>query len=82
MQFRTTEPIQKSIPMKTTLDLPPKLIDEAMRAGNCRTKTAAIVLALEQFIRVEKLARLRAMRGSMPGFSLDLDTLRGRACKA
>jgi Arc/MetJ family transcription regulator len=82
LQSETTESIQTSIPMKTTLDLPPELIDEAMRAGNCGTKTAAIVLALQQFVRLQKLSRLRAMRGSMPGFSLDLDTLRGRACKA
>jgi len=64
--------------MKTTLDLPPKLIDEAMRTGKCGTKTETIILALQCFVRQEKLSRLRSMRGSMPGFSLDLDMLRGR----
>ena len=68
--------------MKTTLDLPSDLLDAAMRAGGCDTKTGTIVLALEQLVRREKLARLRAMRGTMPDLSLDLDILRGRKCKA
>jgi hypothetical protein len=68
--------------MKTTLDLPSDLLDAAMRAGGCGTKTGTIILALEQLVRREKLARLRAMRGTMPDLSLDLDTLRGRKCKA
>lgn len=64
--------------MKTTLDLPTDLLDEAMRLGKCDTKTATIIRALEQLIRSVKLANLRAMRGTMPDFSLDLDTLRAR----
>ena len=55
------------------------LLDEAMKLGKCPTKTATIVVALEQMIRSAKLARLRQMRGAIPDFSLDLDTLRGRA---
>ena len=66
------------VTMKTTLDLPVKLLDEAMKLGKCPTKTATIVVALEQMIRSAKLARLRQMRGAIPDFSLDLDTLRGR----
>lgn len=68
--------------MKTTLDLPDGLLDEAVRIGKRGTKTATIVLALQELIRREKLARLQSMRGSMPGFHLDLDVLRARACKA
>ena len=41
--------------MKTTLDLPVDLLEEAMRAGRCPTKTATIVMALEQLgINLEK----------------------------
>lgn len=65
--------------MKTTLDLPVDLLDEAMKAGNCPTKTATIIVALERMVRAAKLARLREMRGAIPDFSLDLDVLRGRA---
>ena len=68
--------------MKTTLDLPSNLLEEAMRVGKCNTKTGTIILALEQLIRREKIARLRQFRGSMPDFQLDLDSLRGRQCKA
>ena len=68
--------------MKTTLDLPSDLLEEAMRIGKSDTKTGTIILALEQLIRREKIARLRRFRGSMPDFQLDLDTLRGRRCKA
>ena len=64
--------------MKTTLDLPVNLLDEAMKLGKCPTKTATIVVALEHMIRSAKLNRLRQMRGAMPDFSLDMDTLRGR----
>lgn len=64
--------------MKTTLDLPVNLLEEAMRAGRCPTKTATIVMALERMVRSAKLAQLQKMRGTMPDFTLDLDTLRGR----
>lgn len=64
--------------MKTTLDIPVELVKSAMEAGNCRTKTAAIVMALEQMVRMSKLAKLRRMRGSIPDLNLDLDALRSR----
>ena len=64
--------------MKTTLDLPSNLLEAAMRASGCDTKTGTIVLALEQLVRREKLARLRALRGTMPDLAIDIDTLRGR----
>ncbi len=64
--------------MKTTLDLPANLLEEAMKVGKCSTKTATIIRALEQMVRSAKLSRLMAMRGTMPGFSLDLDALRAR----
>ena len=41
--------------MKTTLDLPANLLDEAMRVGKCGTKTATIIRALEQMVRSVKL---------------------------
>jgi hypothetical protein len=64
--------------MKTTLDLPVDLLEEAMKESRCPTKTATIVAALEQLVRSAKLARLQSLRGSIPDFKLDLDTLRGR----
>ena len=64
--------------MKTTFDLPDRLMADAMKTGCGTTKTATIIYALEQLVRTAKLAKLRALRGSMPGFDLNLDTLRGR----
>lgn len=64
--------------MKTTLNLPENLLLQAMKAAKCTTKTAVIVRALEQLVRSEKLAVLRASRGSMPDLKIDLDALRAR----
>lgn len=58
--------------MKTTLDLPVDLLEEAMKESRCPTKTATIVAALEQLVRSAKLARLQSLRGSLPDFKLDL----------
>ena len=64
--------------MKTTLNLPDDLLSQAMKTAKCKTKTAVIVRALEQLVRSEKLAALRASRGSVPDLKIDLDSLRTR----
>ena len=64
--------------MKTTLEIPRGLLDEAMNAGKFSTRTATIVGALEQLVRSIRLVELRNMRGAMPKFDLDLDVLRSR----
>lgn len=64
--------------MKTTFDLPDRLMADAMKTGCGTTKTATIIYALEQLIRANKLAKLRTLRGSMPDFDLNLNALRGR----
>lgn len=63
--------------MRTTLDLPENLLDEAMKLTSTRTKTAVIVLALEELIRKEKIADLKRYKGRIP-LDMDLDTLRDR----
>jgi len=64
--------------MKTTFELPDRLMAAAMKTGVGSTKTATIVYALEQLVRTARIAKLRALRGAMPDFDLDLDVLRGR----
>lgn len=64
--------------MKTTLDIPQDLLNEAMRSGGFPTRTATIIGALEQLIRSVRLEKLRNARGALPRFALDLDTLRSR----
>jgi len=63
--------------MRTTLDLPAPLIDEAMKLSHQRTKTGVIIVALEEFVRKTKLHSLKKYKGKVD-ISLDLDTLRKR----
>jgi hypothetical protein len=63
--------------MRTTLDLPQDLIDEAMKATLIQTKTLLIITALEELIRKSKIAELKKWKGKVD-LSIDLDVLRGR----
>ena len=57
--------------MRTTLDLPEDLINEALEVSGARTKTTTICLALQEYIRLKKTRRLLDYRGKI---DLDLDT--------
>lgn len=63
--------------MRTTLDLPESLLNEAMRVSHQKTKTAAIVTALNDLIRKNKLQQLRTFRGKID-IDLDFNELRKR----
>ena len=63
--------------MRTTLDLPRPLIDEAMKLSHQKTKTAVIIAALEDFVRKSRIQDLRKFRGKVD-LDIDLDTLRSR----
>ncbi|HMP91083.1 MAG TPA: type II toxin-antitoxin system VapB family antitoxin [Kiritimatiellia bacterium] len=64
--------------MRTTLDLPESLLNEAMKASHQKTKTAVIVSALNDLIRKHKLQQLRAFRGKVD-INLDVNRLRKRS---
>ncbi len=64
--------------MRTTLDLPRDLIEEAMRVSNVKTKTALIVQALEDFVRKSKLRKLKGYKGKVD-LDIDLSILRARS---
>ena len=49
--------------MRTTLDLPKDLLDEAMRATHIKTKTQVIITALEELIRKSKISELKKFKG-------------------
>jgi Arc/MetJ family transcription regulator len=66
--------------MRTTLDLPEDLVEEAMKATNIKTKTKVIVAALEQLIRKSKLAEIKNYKGQVD-LDIDLNELRGRKCQ-
>ena len=66
--------------MRTTLDLPKDLIDEAMNATHISTKTQVIVTALEGLIRKSKISGLKEFKGTVD-LGIDMDTIRGRQCR-
>lgn len=63
--------------MRTTLDLPRELVEEAMELTRCKTKTELIKTALESLIRKEKLQELQEYFGKVD-LEIDLDTVRDR----
>jgi len=63
--------------MRTTLDLPRSLIDEAMALSNQKTKTAVIISALEDFVRKSRISDLKRYKGKVD-LDIDLKTLRKR----
>ena len=63
--------------MRTTLDLPDRLVQEAMKASHQRTKTAVIISALQELVRKSRLQGLRDFKGRVD-LDIDLDALRKR----
>lgn len=63
--------------MRTTLDLPERLLDEAMKLSHQRTKTAVIITALEEFVRKNRILGLKRFKGKVD-LDIDLSTLRDR----
>lgn len=63
--------------MRTTLDLPESLIDEAMSLTHVKTKTDLIKLALQNLIQKEKIKDLKNFFGKVD-LEIDLDELRSR----
>lgn len=63
--------------MRTTLDLPQALIEEAMRLTNILTKTDVIKAALHNLIQKEKITGLKKYRGKVD-LKIDLDAMRNR----
>ena len=66
--------------MRTTLDLPEKLLREAMQATHIGTKTKVIITALEELIRKNKIAGLKEFKGKVD-LEMNLDEVRSRECR-
>ena len=63
--------------MKTTLDLPDELMKEAMQLTDIKTKTEVIILALQELIKKNKVAELKAYKGKV-NLDMDIELLRNR----
>ena len=66
--------------MRTTLDLPEDLLDEAMKAAQINTKTKVIITALEELIRKSKISGLKDFKGKLD-LDIDMNAMRGRQCR-
>ena len=63
--------------MRTTLDLPKNLVDEAMKVTQINTKTQLIITALEDLIRKSKISGLKEFKGKVD-LDIDMNAIRGR----
>jgi Arc/MetJ family transcription regulator len=61
--------------MRTTLDLPEALLEEARRGLGFKSKTDTIVLALRELVRRQRLEELKGLLGRV---ELDVDIARSR----
>jgi Arc/MetJ family transcription regulator len=61
--------------MRTTLDLPADLVEEARAALGFKSKTDTVVLALRELVRRRRLDELKALLGHV---RLDVDIPRSR----
>jgi Arc/MetJ family transcription regulator len=63
--------------MRTTLDLPEPLIEEARRLLGFKSKTDTVVVSLQDLVRRKRIEELKAMLGTVK-LELDLDRSRRR----
>ena len=72
----TSESIQHIIRrMRTTLDLPEGLVEEAKTLLGYKSKTDTIVFALEELVRRRKIQRLKGLFGKVP---IEIDIAKSR----
>ena len=61
--------------MRTTMDLPKDLLEEARKMCGTKTMTGTVILSLQKLIDSKKIERLRSLRGKMD-LNVDLERLR------
>lgn len=66
--------------MRTTLDIPEDLIQEARRLLGFKSKTDTVIVSLREFIRRKKIEELKNLMGSVD-LQIDLDRSRRRPRK-
>ena len=66
--------------MRTTLDIPQELIEEARRILGFKSKTDTVILSLQELIRRRRIEELKDLMGSVE-LDIDLDESRRRAGK-
>jgi len=61
--------------MRTTLDLPEDLLEEARAGLGFKSKTDTIIMALRELVRRQRLEKLKALMGHV---NLDVDVPNSR----
>ena len=61
--------------MRTTLDLPDDLVEEARKLLGFKSKTDTVVLSLRELIRRHRIEELKSLLGAV---TLDIDVPRSR----
>jgi len=61
--------------MRTTLDIPKRLLDEARRLLAVKSSTDAVILSLRELIRRRRIGELKRLMGSV---QLDFDVRSSR----
>ena len=61
--------------MRTTLDLPEPLIEEARRLLGFKSKTDTVVVSLQELVRKKRIEELKSMLGRV---KLEIDLPRSR----
>jgi Arc/MetJ family transcription regulator len=63
--------------MRTTLDIPRELLEEARRVLGFKTKTDTVILSLQELVRRRRIAELKELMGEVR-LEIDLDDSRRR----
>lgn len=61
--------------MRTTVNIPEGLLEQAMEVSGAQTKSMAIAMGLQELINKRRIDRLRALRGRL---DLELSLLESR----
>jgi hypothetical protein len=67
--------------MRTTLDLPKDLLEEARNLLGCQSKTEAVILSLCEVIRRRRVSELKGLMGAIE-LEIDLPKSRRRPNRA
>ena len=77
--MHTNQPYCMLEAMRTTLDIPEEIMEEARALSTSHTKKETVVEALREFIRKRQRERLSQMAGRID-LDLDLNVSRKRNC--
>lgn len=66
--------------MRTTLDIPDPLLEEARRLLGFKSKTDTVIVSLQELVRRKRIDELKSLLGSID-LEIDIDSSRRRPAK-